>query len=276
MRGLVANQRSQAPPVSPLRRLTWFVLSIAAVSLLLSVVARVWIDLSWWKVFRRCVSVAAALTLWVFVRHVEGQSLRSLGLGSWKQGKWHVAQGVGLGLVAVLLMMGVYLAMGACRIAVDPDLQRVVRSLLGFIPAAGLVALLEELLFRGYVLQRLSAYSQPLAVVGSSAAYALVHLKTTFVWPNTGFELVGLFILGCVLAQSVLRTKQLYLAMGLHAALAYCAVVNKRLVAFTAPSLQWLVGTNRLVNGVMAWLVLLGVGWVVARWGSPGEITREG
>ena len=259
----------QQPSPSPLRRLAGFMISIIVVSVLLSVGVKLWWDLPWWQVIRRCVSVAAALVLVVFVWYVEGQSLRSLGLGSWKEGKWQVLQGLGLAMGVVLLVGSVYLATGACRIAINPDQARVLRSLLGFIPAAGLIALLEELLFRGYILRQLLAYSQPLAVVGSSAAYAVVHLKTTFLWPRTGFELIGLFILGVVLAQSVLRTKQLYVAMGLHAGLAYCAVVNKLVITFTDSSWQWLVGTNRLVNGVIAWLALLGVGWVITRWGAP-------
>lgn len=255
--------------MSHLKRLAWFALSIAAMSAFLSVAAaRLWSDLPWWQVVRRCVSVAAALMVWVFVRRVEGRSWRSLGLGPWKEGKWQLAQGIVLGVIVVLLVVGMYLATGACHIAIYPDRHRVVRSLLAFVPAAGLIALLEELVFRGYVLQQLLAYSTPLAVVGSSAAYAVVHLKTTLIWPNTGFEFVGLFLLGWVLAQSVLRTKQLYLAMGFHAGLAYFAVVNKLVIAFTDLSLQWLVGTSRLVNGVIAWLVLLSVGVVVSNWRS--------
>lgn len=252
-----------------LRRLVWFTLSLALVSLFLSAVVRLWIDLPWWTVFRRCVSVSTAVVLWLVIRYVPGESLSSLGLGSWRPGRRQIAQGALLG-VGVLLALGMaYLATGVCRVAIHPDALRVWRVLLSFIPLAGLIAFLEELVFRGFVLQQLLAWSKPLAIAGSSAAYALVHLKTTLVWPNSGFELVGLFILGWVLALSRLSTGQLYVAIGLHAALAYGARVNKLLIAFTESSPQWLVGTSRLVNGVTAWLALLGVGWIVARWAKP-------
>jgi membrane protease YdiL (CAAX protease family) len=246
-------------------RLVVFGLSIAASSWLISGIVRQWIQLPWWTVFRRCVSVAAALILWVFMRRIHGQSVRSLGLGTFRQGKRQLIQGALLGFGAVLLVGAVYLTTQICRVAIHPDAWRVARTLIGFAPAAGLVAVLEELIFRGYVLQQLLACSKWLALTGSSAAYALVHLRPNPVWPSSAFELTGLFILGWVLAHSVLHTRQLYLAIGLHASLAYCARVNKLLVEFTTPSLQWLCGTNRLVNGVVAWFVLIVVGRIVTR-----------
>lgn len=254
-----------------LGRLMGFVLSIALTGVLLSVVVKPWVGFSWWKTFRRCVSIAAGLMVWVFVHHVEGRSLRSLGLGAWLFGKRQLAQGVLLGFGAALLVGSLYLASGACHIAVNPDTLRVWVTLLGFLPAAGLLATLEELIFRGYVLQHLLSCSKPLALIGSSTAYALVHLRTTLCWTGSVFELTGLFLLGWVLALSVLRTRQLYLAIGLHASLAYCAIVNKLLVEFPGPALQWLVGSNRLVNGVVAWIVLLGIGRIVTRWGSSPQ-----
>jgi len=147
------------------------------------------------------------------------------------------------------------------------DLGRVWRTTLGFIPAAGLIALLEESVFRGYVLQQLQVCSTSLAVIGSSTAYALVHLRPTSVWPGILLELGGLFLLGLVLAIATLRTQQLYLAMGLHGSLAYCARVNKLFLEIPDSSLRWLTGTNRLVNGIGAWVLLVGLGGLVWVWG---------
>jgi hypothetical protein len=82
-------------------------------------------------------------------------------------------------------------------------------------------------------------------------------------------ELAGLFFLGFVLAFSYLRTQQLYVAVGLHASLAYGARVNKLLVTVSDPSLAWLTGTSRLVNGLLGWAVLAGIGGIIARWARP-------
>lgn len=170
---------------------------------------------------------------------------------------------MGLGLVVVL--GAGYLVTGVCELAIHPDRWRLWRTVLGFVPAAGVIAVLEELVFRGYLFQQLLACSKGLAVVGTSAAYALVHVKSSLTWPGSVLELGGLFLLGVVLALSVVRTGQLSLAIGLHAALAYCARTNKLLLAFPDASLQWLVGTNRLVNGVIAWLALIVIGIVMMR-----------
>lgn len=240
--------------------------SIILIALLLSAVAKLWVALPWWSVFRRCISIAAALSLLIFMKFLHRQPLRTLGLGAWSPiGRRHLRQGLGLGGLAIMLLAGVYLATGLWQLRIHPDTARVWRTVLTFVPAAGLISVLEELIFRGYLLQQLLACSKWLAMTVSSAVYAVVHLKTSAVWPNSGFELIGLFLLGVVLSLSTLRTGQLYLAIGLHASLAYWARVNKLLVGVSDPSFEWLTGSSRLVNGMFPWVVLLGLAWVVGR-----------
>ena len=244
--------------------LLWFTLCLLAVGWCLSAVAKIWVHLSWWKVFRRCVSIAAASALLFFLRYVHRRSIGSLGLGPWKTGRRQVIQGSLLGAGMVLSIGAAYAAFGIWKFSPYPKAWRVVYTVVGFLPVAYVVGVLEELIFRGYVLQQLLSCSRWLAVVGSSAAYALVHLRTMD-WPGNALELVGLFLLGCVLAIGYLKTDQLYLSIGLHSILAYWARVNKLFVEITAPNWEWLVGGNRLVNGVIGWLALIAVGWIVAR-----------
>ena len=244
-----------------------FTLSIAGLSLVLSWLCLPWVRLSWWMTFRRMVSISAGTMLLIFMWRVHKQSLRTLGFGSWREGKRRLLQGVLLGFGAVLAIGGVYLATGACQMTIPANQLRALRVVGGFFPIAIMIAVLEELIFRGYVLQKLLAYSTALGVTGSSAAYALVHLRPPFEWPGSAMQLTGLFILGCVLAWSYLRSRQLYLAVGLHAGFAYFAVANKLIVAFTAPSsIRWLVGTSRLVDGVVGWVMLGGLAWSLSHW----------
>ncbi len=253
-------------------RLLWFALAIGLMSLLLSLVIHPYVQLSWWKIFRRSASVSAVATLFMTIRYIRPQSLRSLGLSSWKDGKFEFLFGLFLGFGAILVISTGYLTARVFQVAVDPDRAQVALRLFALLPAVGLIALVEELIFRGYILEQLLSYSSSFAVVGSSLAYALVHLRSYFEWPHTLLELLGLFFFGCVLALSRLRTKRLYLGMGLHASLAYCALTNKWLVTFPHARLHWLVGTSRLVNGLIPWLVLAGVAWVIIRrTGTPTQ-----
>lgn len=261
---------SSAPPslrrITPLLHLVGFTVTIIAISAVLTLIAKVWLDhLSWWTVFRRCASISSFIALWAFMRYLHRQPIRSLGLGAWRAGKRPLFRGAATGVIAAFALGAIYLASGACEITLTMAPARLWGTLLVFVPAAIIIGTLEELIFRGYILRQLMAYSMPVAVAISSVAYALVHFRAAFEWPNTGFELVGLFLLGCVLSLSALRTGQLYLSIGLHAVLAYFARINKLVVAFPEPKLLWLIGTSRLVNGILPWMVLLIIGWVIIR-----------
>jgi len=234
----------------------------------------IWRDLVWWNFFRRCASIAGISMLLAFMRHVDQRSVRSLGLGPWRAGRRQLLMGLVVGLTGIMILALIYVAMNFLRFYHYPDTTKAVVTLLGALPAMVLVAVFEELIFRGYVLQHLLPLSRAVAIVLSSAAYALVHLRTQLVWPSGAFELTGLFILGAVLAMSVLWTKQLYMAIGLHASLAYAARVNKMVVEFAGNAPRWLVGTSRLVNGIAAWLALVVIGCLVAHLARRQQIPQ--
>ena len=246
-----------------------FSLSVVLVSLALSVLALPWVNLSWWTVFRRCVSIAAALSVWWCIKQ-EGRQFASYGLPSVRAGKRHLLLGIVLGAGVLALMLSLGLLSGVCEVSVTPDRMKLWRTLLSFLPIAVLVGVLEELVFRGFILQHLLVYSRALAIAGSSLAYSLVHLKVFPFSSMTGMELIGLFFLGVVLALGYLRTHQLYFPIGLHAALAYGARTNKLMFELD-PTINWLIGTNRLVNGLAGWLVLLGLAGLVMWWGRSSQ-----
>ena len=233
-----------------------FALSVLLLAGMFSVLAQPWVHLSWWRTFRRCVSIASAVSLWLVITKIERRSLRSYGFLDWRTGKYQLGLGLLLGIGSLVTLLGVGVIAGWCRIALSPDRFKLWTLLLGFLPAAILVGVLEELVFRGFLLQRLMAYSHRLAIIGSSVVYALVHLKNPEISLLTCLELGGLFLLGWVLSLSYLKTGQLYLPVGLHAMLAYGARVNKVLIEFPHVSLAWLSGTSRLVNGLLGWTIL--------------------
>lgn len=262
---MIANPANQTCRVS-LATLAGFGVCVFLLALLFGCIVTPWTTLPFWKVFRRCVSISAALSLWLFIRTLERRSFRSYGFAEPKAGKREVRFGVLLGCGVLCVLFGAYLVFGVCRVNLTPDLPRLWRTVGGAIPLMILVGLLEELVFRGFILQHLLACSKGLAVVGSSTLYAVVHLKAAALDLAVWYELIGLFLLGAVLALSYLLTRQLYLAVGLHAVLAYGARVNKLLIEFTDSSMTWLVGTSRLVNGVASWIALLVVAGIMIWW----------
>jgi len=218
-------------------------------------------------IFRRCVSIGAAISLWLSVQKFGKRSLRSYGFSRTGAGTRQLLFGLLLGLGTLGLLFGIGLMSGTCRIDITPDRSKLWWTVLGFIPVAALVGVLEELVFRGFLLQHLLPFSRPVAVAVSSALYALVHLKTTSLGLGIWFELIGLFLLGSVLSLSYLATHQLYIALGLHASLAYGARVNKLVVHFfPEPPTLWVMGTGRLVNGMVSWALLLVIGGIVMWW----------
>ena len=253
-----------------LKRLGVFAITITLLSGLISgavFLLQLWPEFSWWKIFRRCVSLAAACALIVIARRdPQSSSFRALGLGDFRKGRGQVGVGVAIafGMVAAILIG--YSIVGVSRIKIDPDTSRMTQILITFLPLAGLISVLEELVFRGFILQQLMRCSRLAAALLSSLAYALVHLRERVAWPGTVLELGGLFLFGIVLTLSYFRTKQLYLSIGLHTGLAYYARVSKLFVEMTVPSLQWLVGTSRLVNGLVAWLAFIVLGIGLAWW----------
>lgn len=247
-------------------RVVRFGLCVVLMSLLISLLATPWLHLSWWRVFRRSVSIASAISLWFCIKKLEHRRIRSYGFSAHGAGKRELLFGLLLGFGVLAILLGLGLASGTCKIAINPDRVKLWGTVLGFLPLAVLVSVLEELAFRGFILQCLMEWSRPLAVAVSSALYSFVHLKTPTLSTSTYLELVGLFLLGAVLSFSYLRTQQLYLAVGLHASLAYGARVNKLLIGFPNQSLSWFVGTSRLVNGLASWMALLAIGGVLMWW----------
>ncbi|MGB3700009.1 MAG: CPBP family intramembrane glutamic endopeptidase, partial [Anaerolineales bacterium] len=151
-------------------------------------------------------------------RFLDQRSFTSLGLQVNSQAVIDILYGVGLtGLMIGLIFLGLW-ALGWLQIESFAwqveNWGSVTASILVMVALFTLVSWQEELLTRGYWLQNLSAgLSQSLGVLISSALFALAH------WFNPNLNnqaLLGLFLSGLFLAYGYLRTKQLWLPIGLH------------------------------------------------------------
>ena len=151
--------------------------SVCLIALALSLIALPWVKLTWWHVFRRCVSIASALSLWLFIRKIERRSFQSYGLVSVKTGKHYYRMGFLFGFIALGLICAFGFIIGTYQIDIEASPLKFWATMIGLLPAMCLVSVLEELVFRGFILQHLSVYSRTLAVFVSSALYAIVHVK---------------------------------------------------------------------------------------------------
>lgn len=230
-----------------------------------------WLPFGRQRVFHRVASLVGLTGIVLMRRYVDRRSIRSLGLAVQRRSVVDVVLGVRLGALTLVGLMAALWWCGAWQVALNPDQRKLWWSVVTFVPAAVLIGLIEEFVFRGYVLQTLLAdYTARTAVVLTSLGYALAHLaKPPSLWLSMWPDLVGLFLFGIVLAVAALRTQSLYLPIGLHASLVYCVKMQKHLIAFEGGSPRWLFGNERLLTGALGWAALVVLGWWVWRttWG---------
>ena len=162
-----------------------------------------------------------AVTLSVFLarRFLDKQSLESLGLKVNRQAFFDLLTGIGITFVQMGLIFLAMLGLGWLRFtgsAWNFDAVSVVaKNTLWFLLIFVLVGWNEELLARGYHLQTIASGLNLLwGVIISSTAFGLWHLGN----PNANLaSVVGIFFAGLSFAYAYLRTKQLWLPIGLHA-----------------------------------------------------------
>lgn len=163
-------------------------------------------------------TVAITLSVFLARRLLDKQPIESLGLKLNLQALIDVLAGIGITLLQMggifFTMLGLgWLTFTGFAWDFDP-LGLVVKNTLLFFLIFILVAWNEELLSRGYHLQTLaSGLNLTWGVIISSAVFGLLHIFN----PNaTWVSAAGIFFAGLFLAFGYIRTKQLWLPIGLH------------------------------------------------------------
>ena len=224
------------------------------------------------RLFTRCLAAFALLYFLLFRRYMRSKVVASLNIHVSSVLKQLIA-GLLIGIVALGLVIAVFYAAGAKRLDVTFTPQQIWTALL-----IGLgVAFVEEIVFRGVVLQNLQADMEAFfAVVFASALYAAMHFVDPL--PNdvlkaseapsfstfhilNGFRLVpyqlsnfsrfgeawpffvGLSLFGVVLAVAYIKAGSLYLPIGIHAGL--IAVIK-----FDGALFDDVAGRSKLLFGV--------------------------
>jgi hypothetical protein len=241
----------------------------------------------------------ALIGLWPLVKNLELKSLKEIGLvrprGQWKK----LAAGFLLGLVSLAIVATIAFASHARQM--NPKLSdgQIAHKLIDAAATAILIAILEEILFRGALFGALrKVFHWIFALVISSLIYAILHyfesgkFNGTVTWLS-GLQLLPLMfqnlgdlhtiipgvlnltLAGMLLAWAYQRTGNLYFSIGLHMGWIFWVKAYAIVTQLTPNADKWWWGTGRMaiVNGWVALPVLVGTllvfGWKTSNTQHP-------
>jgi len=155
---------------------------------------------------------------WAFIHIVDRKRLRTLGLYLRPGWSLDFLKGGGLAVLVLGVIFAFSLLVGSIRVEgfarPAPEGSGVVAYLVGALVAFLVVGFYEELMFRGYVLQRLNErVGRGVAIVVSSLIFALMH------GANPGADWFGIFnttIIAVILSVLYFRTGSLWMPIGFH------------------------------------------------------------
>ncbi len=168
-------------------------------------------------IFRLILLGSALLAGYLCNRWLEGLPWRALGLTLHARWWRDFIIGSLIGVVSLAFATAIAAAAGGLRFTASPRIMllQVVQTLLMSGVLFIFAALAEEALFRGYPLQTLArAKLAWLAVLLTSVPFAAIHLQN----PNVvkGFTFINTALAGVWLAIAYLRTRSLWLPLGVH------------------------------------------------------------
>ena len=226
----------------------------------------------------RSMLVFAVVGLWPLARLLGQKSIADLGLKPWRdcvKAMW----GFACGFVSLALIAGATVIAAQRTLNLDHSGPQLSKHLLNAGLACILVAILEELIFRGLIFGGLKrALSWRQAAVVSASIYALVHFFSKTPSPEqitwtSGFIILGrmfagfsdlhslvpgffnLFLAGMILALAYQLTRTLYLSIGLHAGWIFWLKSYGFFTQQRGPE-TWFWGTAKLIDGWSAGILL--------------------
>ncbi len=232
--------------------------------------------------FHRALLLGAVAFLWPLLRSCRLRSWRELGLEP-NPKRWRDA-GSGLVIAAVPLLCfgGLLLWLQVYSLRSSVSLVSVLERTV----SAVVVPFIEEPLFRGLILGILLRAGSPFAAaLGTSALFSIVHFlkspegtSAQVSW-SSGFRSIGnsfqqfhepllvaaafttLFVVGWILADARLRTRSLWLPIGLHAGWIFASALFNKVASREIELLPWigrnlLVGLAPLAVALLSWAIL--------------------
>lgn len=237
------------------------------------------------KPFHRFVSrsllILALAGLWPFLRLIGTRTWNDVGIRRFASEWRFVRQGLFLGFATLAVIVLIVLVWDVRTLNDRHTASRIFEHVCNAAIAAFVVSILEEVLFRGAIFGSLrKAVSWRTALLVSSFIYATVHFlgrpePTDPVEWTSGFialgamvqnfanfeklipGLVNLSLAGAILGCAYQRTGTLHFSIGLHAGWIFWLKSYGFLFKERDPLQPWFWGTNKLIDGWLATLVLL-------------------
>jgi membrane protease YdiL (CAAX protease family) len=232
--------------------------------------------------FHRALLIAAVALIWPFLRTSGVRNLGDLDLAPNKRPVRHVALGLLLAIVPLLCCAAVFVALQFYSVRHGLAWHTLGKT----VSAAIFVPLIEEPLFRGLILGLLLRSGwRKLSILVTSAFFAAVHFFkssdhiSSVTW-SSGFEAVAesfsrfadpisilpafvtLFLIGLILADARVRTRSLWLPIGLHSGWilargAFPAFARRQVDISPWIGKDLLVGIVPIAIGLLTWMVMI-------------------
>jgi len=235
----------------------------------------------------RSLLALALIGLWPLLRSLGVRAWPDVGLVEPTGQRRKLARGFTLGFASLACVAVVVLAAGARGVDAGVSTGRVIGKILGAASTAAVVAVLEEILFRGAIFGALRKTCRwPGALMISSAIYALVHFFSKPQSPaeihwNSGLALLpsmlrgfldfeqvvpgffNLTLAGALLGLAYQRTGNLFFSIGLHAGWIFWLRAYSFLTRETGGAHAWFWGTGKLIDGWLALVALTLTLWLL-------------
>jgi len=159
--------------------------------------------------------IPALLIGWLCGKYLEGFPFRAL--GAWFTGGWfvHLALGILIGTVTLLLAVGIASLFGDLDFSLNTaDPSAIKSTLISSLVVFAFAAAFEEVLFRGYILQTFARSGLAwLAILMTSVFFGAVHLGN----PNAGYlSSFNTALAGVWFGIAYLKTRDLWFVWGMH------------------------------------------------------------
>ncbi|HPA46073.1 MAG TPA: type II CAAX endopeptidase family protein [bacterium] len=262
------------------------------------------------KVFRRLVVVMFLVGLYLWRRRLAIPPASEIGLTRHSCWKSNLMAGICIGVLGLSLVQSATVVLGHRILDPERDLTvfSIVNAMLNGFCTAVVVGILEEIVFRGVLFHALlQRTGRGVAVIGTSLIFAALHYFRTgdseiprhslWIGPLAAWELLqgwwdrfhlfpdftGLVLVSVVLCWSVLLSRDIYTAIGLHAGWVFVIQASKRLFDRADNISPVLFGGSQLYDGFVTIVLLAGMipflhlclrlGWFKV---APGDGERHG